>query len=100
MVTITVEQLAVAVRLSTDPTAAVVEPDLGILTRQLAVATAYVNHRAPDVPVETGNEAVVLIAGWLYDSAPSGRRTVQAAYSHSGAAGLLSPYISRRAEAV
>ena len=81
-------------RISAVATAPVEEPELGILTRQLAVATAYVNHRAPDVPVETGNEAVVLIAGWLYDSAPSGRRTVQAAYLHSGAAGLLAPYVS------
>ena len=87
-------------RISAVATAPVEEPELGILTRQLAVATAYVNHRAPDVPVETGNEAVVLIAGWLYDSAPSGRRTVQGAYLHSGAAGLLAPYVSRRAEAV
>ena len=92
-VTLTVNALAVGLRLSTDPTAAVAEPQLGILTRSLAVATERVEREAPDAPEATQNAAAVLICGWLYDA---GSPNMQSAYRNSGAASLLSAYIVRR----
>ena len=94
-VTLTVPQLAAAVRLSTDPTAPVVEPHLGILTRQLAVASEYVDAQAPNAPVETANQAVVQVAGLLLDGMPPA-----GAYRDSGADALLAPYAVRRAVAI
>ena len=99
-VTLTVQELAVGLRIDASPTVPVEEPHLGLLTRSLAVATAYIERRAPTADSDTQNEAVVRICGWLYDSPSSGNRTVQGAYLHSGAAGLLSPYVDRRAEAI
>ena len=97
-VTITVAQLSEALRLTVS--GAPEPPALGIITRQLATAAALVNQRAPAADSDTQNEAVVRLVGWLYDQPASGIRTVQGAWSHSGAASLLAPYVVRRAEAV
>ena len=61
-VTLTVEQLAAAIRVgvSSEETAEV--------TRLLAYATVAVEHHAPDAPGIVHNESVVRLAGYLYDA--------------------------------
>ena len=98
-VTLDVQALGVGLRITTHPThstGALVEPELGILTLLLAVATEHVERRAPDAPDDVHDEAAIRLCGWLYDSPPAERRTVQSAYLHSGAAGLLAPWVERR----
>ena len=95
---VTVNQLALALRLTadstTDPDAAITE----VLTRQLGVADAYVEVFAPTAPEAIKDEATIRFAGYLYDSpsSPAGNRYT-AIFQNSGASALLSPWILRRA---
>lgn len=66
-VTITVSQLAAALRLSTDASVVPEEPLLSILHRQLAVASDTVNDYAAEASDETANVAVIRMVGVLYD---------------------------------
>ena len=93
-VTLTVNQVAVGLRLITDPTAPVPEPYVSLLSRSLAVAMDRVEREAPDAPVATQNAAAIRICGWLFD-ARLGQNGPNA-YRDSGAASLLAPYIVRR----
>ena len=76
------------------------------------IANRYVNN--DDVPESILNEAVIRLAGWLYES-PAGRTSQlslgpdmatrfnlshNAALRHSGAMSLLSPYRRRRADSI
>lgn len=91
-VTITAAELAAAIRLgdSAQETAEV--------TRLLATATAIVTKHAPDAPDAIQNEAVIRIAGYLYDApgAASGAGYADA-MRNSGAGSLLLPYRVHRA---
>ena len=95
-VTLTVNQVAVGLRLITDPTAPVPEPYVSLLSRSLAVAMARVEREAPGAPVATQNEAAIRICGWLFDADAADQNGQQDAYRASGAASLLSAYIVRR----
>ena len=88
-VTITLGELAVAVRLATDPTTGPHEPYLTELTRQLAVATETVHgYASDDCPDAVLNEAVVRFVGYLQEVAPAPQR-VTGAFGFSGAQSLL-----------
>ena len=94
---VSVAQLSGALRIG-DGTTEPEEPQLAILTRLAAVAEALVAVTAPDAPETIRDEAVIRIASYLYDaptSAASDRYA--AAMVNSGAGGLLSRWVSRRA---
>ena len=67
-VTLTLNELAVALRVSVSPSQPPAAPYRGILEGLLAASTATVDHYAPDAP--TANQAVVLMAG--YSLRPAG----------------------------
>ena len=93
-VNLTVAQLRNAVRVD-DSTS-----ETERLTAMLETATAMVNNYAPesDVPAAIGNEAVIRIVGYLYDSPQASRNSAYAnAMRNSGASTLLAPYKARRA---
>ena len=98
-VTLTVQEVAVGVRISVDPTAAVPEPYLNILTRHLAVATAIVEGRAPDADDQTQNQAAIRICGWLYDQPPNGNRFGNSSAWYRGI-GAPGPQMGRVMESV
>ena len=75
-----------------------------------AAACARVKRYARDAPVEVRNEAVILMAGWLYQATAQARNVfpadqegppinVSRAFLLSGAQGLLSPWRVPRAGA-
>ena len=68
--TITMGELAAAVRLSTDPTTGPHEPYLTDLTRLLAVADGMITRYAPDAPDADKNEAAIRIVGYLLNAPP------------------------------
>ena len=94
---ITVPQLAAAIRLTTDPSAALEEPDLGILTRHRSVAESIIEKYASRAPTSVKDEAAVELVGHLYEM-PVGRRNHQNAFRQSGAMSLLAfwrnPHVS------
>ncbi len=94
---ITVNQLGAALRITVGDSD-LRDPELTIITRLAAAAQALVQKYAPDAPPEIMAEAVVRIAGYLYDAPPAGAAQRYAnAYVNSGAAALLNPWIERRA---
>ena len=92
-ITISDVALAAALRLG-DGVTPLTEPTLGIVARLKAVATQIILEDAPDVPDdELHNEAVVRIAGRLFDMPQAGRGGNYAyVYKHSGARDLLSQW--------
>ena len=86
---ITIPQLAVAIRLTTCPTEDLVEPELGILTRQHSVAESMIERYANGAPSDVKDEAAVLMVGHLYEM-PIGQRSHANAMRQSGAMSLLS----------
>lgn len=94
---LTVAQLAGALRLgdgTTDPAA----PFLAILTRHLAVGTAMAKKLAPNAPEDVRDEAVVRLAGYMYDAPTAGARSNYAhGWRNSGAASLVEPWVSASA---
>ena len=99
-VTRTLAQLAGDLRIgdgSTEPTGAIGS----VLARIDATARAMVLAYAPTAPDAIQDEAFVRVAGWLYDSDPSGAAPGgPSALRASGAAALLAPYRIRRAGAI
>ena len=94
---VTVEDLAVAIRLSADGTG-LATGQTNILTRLLGVANAFIALLAPDAPDAIKDEAVVRMAGYLYDVPPAGRRDVFAnSFVNSGAGALLSRWAPKAA---
>ncbi len=85
---ITIPELAVAIRLTSDPTADVLEPELGILTRQHGVAEAMIEQYAPDAPDVAKSEAAVLLVGYIWEM-PVGQRNHSNAFRSCGAMALL-----------
>ena len=96
-VSVSVADLGVALRVAS--TGQPIDADnLGILTRLGGVGEAMVAHLAPNAPVAIKAEAVIRLAGYLYDTpeSPSGVRYAQG-WANSGAAALVAPWQSRRA---
>ena len=93
-----VNKLAAAMRLTDGTDGSLIEPQLGILTRLLAVATETVNEIAPEAPDEIANECVTRMCSYLYD-APTSPMGMQygAAWRNCGAASLVSRWVTRRA---
>lgn len=91
-VTITQEQLRAALRLGDTP------DEQAQVARLHPYAVEAVNKHAPNAPAAVANEAVVRIAGYLFDQppAPSGS-TYANALRNSGAGSILLPYRNHRA---
>ena len=90
-VTLTAVQLMAALRITdTDETEEI--------TRLLAVYRVVVEKYAPAAPAAIQNEALIRLAGYLYDKPTAPRGTgYSRALTNSGAAGLLLPYRTHRA---
>ena len=99
-VTITALELAAALRIG-DGTTALIEPQASILNRLLGAATAMIGEYVPDLDnPDVENEAVVRVAGYLYDSSPVGNRRFADVLALSGAQGILAPFRVQRALAL
>ena len=81
-VTLTIDQLRVAVRAGDSP------EELSDLTRLLAVGTALVLNHAPSAPDVIASQAVVMVVGQLYDK-PIAGVNFNAAFRQCGAVSLL-----------
>ena len=99
---VTIEPEALRVELGADA------DQLVRITRLHAAAKARVERHAPNAPEDVANEAVVLMAGWLWQAGAPSRSVfpadgegrvinVSQAFRHSGAAGLLSSWRVQRA---
>ena len=97
-VTISPGDLAVAIRVATDPDAVptAIATVLGFLQ---PAAAAMVTGYAPDAPDDIHNAAVIRLAGWLYDADPTDSR-IASALQVSGAAPLMSQWRGHRAGAI
>lgn len=93
-VTLTVPQLAQAVRVQVSGTEPVGEPYLTILARGLATATAEVEAYAENAPTDVQNEAVALYVGYILD------RPSERAFALSGAQSILSRWHEPAVEAI
>ena len=94
---VTISQLGVHLRVSADPNVAPTGAVGTVLARVLRTSVAMVETYAPGAPEAIRDEAVVRLAGWLYDSDPSGATAGgPQALRSSGAASLLGPYRIRR----
>ena len=102
---LTATQLAGAIRIG-DGTSALTEPDLSILTRLNSVCTSYVNRYISgreitegDPPVslvteDLKDEAVILLAGYLYDKPSWHGERLANAFVNCGARELLTPFLT------
>ena len=91
--TLTVAQLAAAVRITTDPTVAPPEPVLSLLHMLLRVAESRIEQHAPNAPDDTKNFAAVTMVGYLYDMPPASRGMAYAtSFDNSGAKHLLATF--------
>ena len=98
-VTVTDIQLAAAMRIG-DGSTPLEEQQASTINRILAAATAVVERYAPNAPTEVHNEAVVRMAGYLYDSPPGMSTRTASAMRDSGAMDLLSSWRIIRAVAI
>ena len=101
-VTLTLGDLANQIRISTTTaTSDIPTSYIAILTQDLAAATEMVERRAPLAPDNSHNKACVQIIGyWFQGPQAAPQRYGYNAWLHSGAAQILAPFISRRAQAV
>ena len=91
-VTISAADLAAALRLGDSA------EELAQVTRLLAYATEAVEKHSPLAPEAVQNEAVIRVAGYLYDMPTSSRGAGYAAVLRNSAAGsILLPYRIHRA---
>ena len=90
-VTISVIQLAAALRIG-DGMTALVEPQAGVLNRILASATALVESYAPNAPEAIHNESAIRVSGFLFDSPPGGSLRFANPLADSGAQALLARF--------
>ena len=92
--TITVSEVAVAVRVSTDPLSGPHEPYLSEIVLNLAVAESLIEVYANDAPDAIKNKAAVRLVGYLLDAPPVNPSrnvsTPEGAFRNSGAKTLLS----------
>ena len=100
-VTLTLNELAIQLRYTTDASIPPRHEHHVDLNSWLNAATALVERRAPLAPSTTQNTAVALIAGyWAESPSASPQRFGYNAWLHSGAAQVLAPWIQRRAQAI
>ena len=100
-VTLTIQELAAYLRVTTSETQVVPGPWVTILYADLAAATKWVERRAPGAPDDSMNAAVQRICGYWSEAPGAGaRRFGYNAWLNSGAGQILAPFIERRAEAV
>ena len=98
---VTLADLAVDLRLITNPEDTIEPGQIIILTRLLAAAETLVSERASGAPDALKDSAVISLASYLYDRPTAGAAGRYAnAFVNSGAASLLSNYIRRRAKAI
>ena len=90
-VTLTLNHLALEVRVTTDSATTPAEPYNNILSRLLSVGTSIVNAYAPNAPDDVLDEAIVVMAGYILES-PGFTRMPQDAFYNSGAKSLLAPW--------
>ena len=95
---ITVAALGVELRLATSEAdyADLPEGQQNLVARRLASATVEVEEYAPDAPTAIQDEALIRLAGWLYDTDPSEARRAASPLHSSGAAALLGRYRKHR----
>lgn len=98
-VSLTLAQLAVALRIIADATQAIPAGVQATLQTTLTAATAMVEEHAPNAPVAVQNEAVIRLASRLYDRSGAEARGTSPMVA-SGAAALLSQWRSRTSRAV
>ena len=96
---ITVSDLAIALRLSTDGLD-LDAAQTGVLERLAGVASALVESYAPSAPDSIKDESAIRVASYLYDVAPDAANAPQSAFVHSGAQSLLSFWREQRATPV
>ena len=96
--TITVAELAAAVRVTASAATPPAEPQLSILHRQLRVAEALIEDYANAAPDDVKNEAAIRMVGYLYDAPPANPSrnvsTPESSFRNSGALALLSRWHS------
>ena len=98
---VTLKDLAVDLRIITNPADTVEPGQIVILTRLLAVAETLVAERAGDAPEALKDSAIISIASYMYDKPSAGAAGRYAnAWTNSGAAAILANYIRRRAKAI
>ena len=100
-VTLTIQRLALHLRITTIESQEVPDGYEPILSDSLEAATELVERRAPAAPPDTQNQAVARICAYWFqapEAAPA--RFSFNAWQNSGAAQLLGAFIDRRAEAV
>ena len=70
---LTTAEIAVALRVTTDPNAAPAEPLLSILHRQLQTAVSLIESQASGAPEHVKDEArAIRLTGYLYEQVPTG----------------------------
>ena len=101
MANVSLADLAVDLRVITNPEDTIEPGQIVILTRLLAVAEMLISERASSAPDTLKDSAVIQIASYLYDKPTAGAAGRYAnAFVNSGAASLLANYIRRRAKAI
>lgn len=95
-VTLTTIELGASLRIS-DGVANVVEPQLSVLNRILAAASAMVLAYAPNAPDAIHDEATSRLAGFLYDAPPGFSTRMSNPLQDSGAQALLARFRILRA---
>ena len=95
---VTVEELAISLRLSPDGLG-LSAAQTGILSRYLGVGTAYIDLLIPAAPVDIQDECIIRLASYLHDQ-PLGRRdSYSNAWVYSGAGALASKFHPQGASA-
>ena len=98
---VTLADLAVDLRITTNPEDTIEPGQIVILTRLLAVAETLISERASSAPDTLKDSAVISLASYMYDRPSAGAAGRYAnCWVNSGAASLLSNYIRRRAKAI
>ena len=98
---VSLADLAVDLRVITNPEDTIEPGQIVILTRLLAVAETLVSERAAGAPEALKDSAVISLASYLYDKPTAGAAGRFAnSWVNSGAASVLSNYIRRRARAI
>ena len=98
---VTVNSLALDLRLIADPESTLEPGQIEILTRLLVAAATLVEERASSAPDGLKDSAIIQIASYLHDKPSAGASGRYAnCWVNSGAASLLSNYIRRRAKAI
>ena len=89
---VTVEDLAIALRLSPDGTG-VEAGQLAVITRLLGVGEAHIELLIPNAPDAIKDECIIRMATYIYDQPPAGRRDSFAnSWVNSGAGALASRF--------